>query len=62
MSAVKLSHIQQQRFFFQQKKHSDLSEQEHLALNHAWATQDADEPLLSYQEIATAHCAELGYN
>jgi hypothetical protein len=62
MSAVKQSHIQQQRFFFQQQKTIDLTEQERQALSCVWAEQDADEPLLSRQEVETAHCAELGYN
>lgn len=62
MSAVKPSHIQQQRFYFQQQKAFALTEQEHKALSFVWAEQDANEPLLSYQELETAHCAELGYN
>ncbi|HEX5792168.1 MAG TPA: hypothetical protein VFY01_02755 [Rheinheimera sp.] len=63
MSAVKQSHIQQQRFFFQQQKTVDLSQQERKALSLVWTDDDEVEAVTSArQEIDTAHCAVLGYN
>lgn len=63
MSAVKQSHIQQQRFFFQQQKTVDLSQQERKALSLVWTDDDEVEATKSvHQEIDTAHCAVLGYN
>jgi hypothetical protein len=62
MSAVKQSHVQQQRFFFQQQKTADLSQQEQDALKLIWAEQSADDETSAQRDVDTAHCAVLGYN
>lgn len=62
MSAVKQSHVQQQRFFFQQQKTVDLTQQERTALSLVWAEQDAEPSTSARQDTETAHCAVLGYN
>ncbi|MDX1392181.1 MAG: hypothetical protein R3241_07370 [Rheinheimera sp.] len=62
MSAVKQSHVQQQRFFFQQQKTVDLTRQESKALNLVWAENNADAEDAEPHTIETAHCAVLGYN
>lgn len=61
MSAVKQSHIQQQRFFFQQQKTVDLTQQERAALSLVW-TEHAEAPKAAQRDADTAHCAVLGYN
>lgn len=62
MSAVKQSHVQQERFFFQQQKTVDLTQQERQALSLVWADDDIGEQKPSRREADTAHCAVLGYN
>ncbi|MEH8018159.1 hypothetical protein MN202_13030 [Rheinheimera muenzenbergensis] len=62
MSAVKQSHIQQQRFFFQQQKTVDLSQQELKALSLVWTDETAPKSQAGRREAETAHCAVLGYN
>jgi hypothetical protein len=62
MSAVKQSHVQQQRFFFQQQKTVDLTKQESKALSLVWAQATADEAYAERHDVETAHCAILGYN
>lgn len=62
MSAVKQSHVQQQRFFFQQQKTVDLTQQERKALSLVWTDDDAQAAKSAHREADTAHCAELGYN
>jgi hypothetical protein len=65
MSAVKQSHVQQQRFFFQQQKTVDLTRQESQALSLVWAEESADADYANNAErhdVETAHCAVLGYN
>ena len=62
MSAVKQSHIQQQRFFFQQQKTVDLTQQERKALSLVWTDEDTEAPKSVRRDADTAHCAELGYN
>lgn len=61
MSAVKQSHVQQQRFFFQQQKTIDVTEQQRNELRLAWIEEN-DEQKSARQEADTAHCAVLGYN
>ncbi|HSG51298.1 MAG TPA: hypothetical protein VLA40_04270 [Rheinheimera sp.] len=64
MSAAKQSHIQQQRFFFQQQKTIDLSlsanAQMALPNNRSAAVDFTPKP--SRREAEMAHCAVLGYN
>ena len=62
MSAVKQSHSQQQRFFFQQQKTVDLSQQERKALSLVWADKTVPTSQAAKREAETAHCAVLGYN
>jgi len=62
MSAVKQSHVQQQRFFFQQQKTVDLTQQERKALSLVWAEEDTELTKSNRQDTDTAHCAVLGYN
>lgn len=62
MSAVKQSHVQQQRFFFQQQKTVDLSQQERQALSLVWAESSDNRQSLTNRDADTAHCAVLGYN
>ncbi|GAB2933367.1 hypothetical protein [Rheinheimera gaetbuli] len=62
MSAVKQSHVQQQRFFFQQQKTADLSQQERQALSFVWAESSANRQSSTNRDADTAHCAVLGYN
>lgn len=61
MSAVKQSHVQQQRFFFQQQKTVDLTVQERKALSLVWTDPERSESK-PQSETDTAHCAVLGYN
>lgn len=62
MSAVKQSHVQQQRFFFQQQKTVDLTRQESQALSLVWAEENTDADYAERHDVETAHCAVLGYN
>ena len=62
MSAVKHSKAQQQRFFFQQQKTIDLTQQERKALSLVWAEEDTELTKSNRQDTDTAHCAVLGYN
>ena len=64
MSATKQSHIQQQRFFFQQQKTIDLSlsDHEHMTLASARTANVDFTPKPSRREAEMAHCAVLGYN
>ena len=62
MSAVKQSHVQQQRFFFQQQKTVDLSQQERQALSLVWTESSANRQSLTSRDADIAHCAVLGYN
>lgn len=61
MSAVKQSQSQQ-RFFFQQQKTVNLSQQERQALSLGWTDDEAATPKSVRQDADTAHCAVLGYN
>jgi hypothetical protein len=61
MSAVKQSHVQQQRFFFQQQKTIDITNPQSKELRQAWIEEDAEQKS-SRREAETAHCAVLGYN
>lgn len=61
MSAVKQSHVQQQRFFFQQQKTVDLTVQERKALSLVWTEAESDKSIPK-READMAHCAVLGYN
>jgi hypothetical protein len=62
MSAVKQSKVQQSRFFFQQQKTVDLSQQERKALSLAWCDQTTSTEKSANRDNDTAHCAVLGYN
>lgn len=63
MSAVKQSHVQQQRFFFQQQKTVDLTQQERQALSLVWTdSSDATQSGANRRDNDTSHCAVLGYN
>lgn len=64
MSAAKQSHIQQQRFFFQQQRTIDLSltaNRQMVLANTRTGTEDFT-PKPSRREAEMAHCAVLGYN
>ena len=61
MSAVKQSQSKQ-RFFFQQQKTVNLSQQERQALSLVWTDDDAVTAKAARQDADTAHCAVLGYN
>jgi len=62
MSAVKQSHVQQQRFFFQQQKTEDLNQQDHSELNLVRRDGSVDPQKSAQRDAETAHCAVLGYN
>ena len=63
MSAVKQSHVQQQRFFFQQQKTVNLTQQERQALSLVWTDNSgAAKNKASRSDSDTSYCAVLGYN
>ncbi|HEY0921420.1 hypothetical protein [Rheinheimera pacifica] len=63
MSAVKQSHEQEPRFYFNQQKTVDLTQQERQALSLVWTdSSDTTEVKTSRRDADTAHCAVLGYN
>ncbi|MBU2112629.1 MAG: hypothetical protein KKE94_02520 [Gammaproteobacteria bacterium] len=64
MSAVKQSHSQQQRFFFQQQKTIDLaaSANKQQSLSNGRRVSVDSSPKPSRREAEMAHCAVLGYN
>lgn len=62
MSAVKQSYVQQQRFFFQQQKTVDLTQQERQALSLVWTDNSDAETKASCRDSDTSYCAVLGYN
>lgn len=62
MSAIKQSHVQQQRFFFQQQKTVDLTQQERQELSLVWTDNSDAETQASRRDSDTSYCAVLGYN
>ncbi|MCS4307741.1 hypothetical protein M2404_002081 [Rheinheimera pacifica] len=63
MSAVKQSHEQEPRFYFNQQKTVDLTQQERQALSLVWTdNSDTAEVKSNRRDTDTAHCAVLGYN